>query len=50
MEPEAPSVVAWKHEAQNWLQQMEEMLPHVGKKTSAEWRSIIEERKTDLEQ
>jgi hypothetical protein len=29
---------------------MEEMLPHVGKKTSAEWRAIIEIRKATLEQ
>jgi len=49
-EPDATSVAAWKHEARNWLQQMEEMLPHVGKKTSAEWRAIIEIRKAKLEQ
>jgi len=49
-EPDAKSVGHWKHEARNWLQQMEEMLPHVGKKTSAEWRAIIEIRKAKLEQ
>ena len=49
-EPDATSVSHWKHEARNWLQQMEEMLPHVGKKTSAEWRAIIEIRKAKLEQ
>ena len=49
-EPDATWVGHWMHEARNWLQQMEAMLNHVGKKTSAEWRAIIEIRKATLEQ
>jgi hypothetical protein len=50
LEPNDTAVAHWKHESRNWLIQMEEMLPHVGKKTSAKWRAIIEDRKAKLEQ
>jgi hypothetical protein len=49
-EPKNTAVAHWKHECRNWLIQIEEMLPHVGKKTSAKWRAIVEDRKAKLEQ
>ena len=49
-EPEAPALAHWKYETGLWLSVMEEMLRHVGKKTSVEWRAIIEIRKAKLGQ
>jgi hypothetical protein len=49
-EPGAPALPHWIHETRVWLIQMEEMLRHVGKKTSAEWRAIIEIRKAKFGQ
>jgi hypothetical protein len=38
----------WKHETRNWLQQMQEMLPHVGKKTSSKWETLIKAHQAKL--
>lgn len=40
--PEHSSTVKWKSEIRNWLREMEEVLPHVGKKTAAEWQVRID--------
>jgi hypothetical protein len=40
--PGHSSVPHWGHEVRNWLEQMEEMLRHVGKKTSGEWQPRIQ--------
>lgn len=32
----------WRHEMNNWLRQMEEVLPHVGKKTAQYWQKILD--------
>jgi len=39
--PGHSSIPHWCHEVSNWLNQMEAMLPHVGKKTAAEWGAKI---------
>ncbi|MCI0684256.1 MAG: hypothetical protein L0Y71_19270 [Gemmataceae bacterium] len=31
----------WRHEMNNWLRQMEEVLPHVGTKTAQYWQDIF---------
>jgi hypothetical protein len=40
--PGHSSIAHWKHEARNWLREMEEVLPHVGKKTAAQWKARLE--------
>jgi hypothetical protein len=40
-QPEHSSRGKWVGEILGWLQQMEELLPHVGKKTAAEWQTRI---------
>ena len=32
----------WKGEARTWLREMEALLRHVGKKTSAQWQARID--------
>ena len=32
----------WKHEIHTWLRDMEVLLRHVGKKTSAQWQERID--------
>jgi hypothetical protein len=39
--PGHSSIPHWSHEVSNWLNQMEAMLPHVGKKTAADWAAKI---------
>jgi len=42
---EAPghsSIRKWQNEISNWLREMEEVLPHVGTKTAAEWEARID--------
>jgi hypothetical protein len=39
--PGHASILHWSHEISNWLDQMEAMLPHVGKKTAADWAARI---------
>jgi hypothetical protein len=36
------SINKWKHEVRNWIREMEEVLTHVGKKTSAQWQARID--------
>ncbi len=38
----------WRHEVRVWLGIMESMVQHVGKKTSTEWGSSIEEFREQL--
>jgi hypothetical protein len=40
-EPEARAAIHWRREVENWLTQMERMVPHVGKKTGAVWAARI---------
>lgn len=40
----------WRYEMNNWLRQMEEVLPHVGKKTSRYWQSVFDEIKRSANQ
>jgi hypothetical protein len=39
--PGHSSIPHWSHEISNWLDQMEAMLPHIGKKTAADWAAKI---------
>lgn len=39
--PENREVPHWITETESWLQQMEDVMPHVGKKTSAVWSARI---------
>jgi hypothetical protein len=39
----------WRHEVRVWLGIMEAMVEHVGKKTAAEWRPILDEIRAQLE-
>lgn len=40
-EPNCPAAEHWKYEIENFLELMEEMLPHVGHKTSKDWADRI---------
>jgi hypothetical protein len=46
--PASPEVPHWTTEVDSWIKQMEHVLPHVGKKTSAGWRAKIAEWKDKL--
>jgi hypothetical protein len=48
-EPESVAFFHWKNEAENWLNQMEAVLPHVGKKTGAHWAEQIARWRHELE-
>jgi hypothetical protein len=39
----------WRHEVRVWLGIMETMVQHVGQKTGAEWRSIVDTLRKQLE-
>jgi hypothetical protein len=47
--PEHSSRNHWRHEVRLWLGVMESMVEHVGKKTSAQWRQVIENLRELLE-
>ena len=42
-EPAAQAVSHWRQEIRGWLEQMEGVLPHVGKKTARDWQRYIAE-------
>ena len=46
-EPRHSSIHKWRSEVRNWLGEMEEVLPHVGKKTAAEWQARIDAYRAD---
>jgi hypothetical protein len=46
--PEHSSIPYWSHEVTTWLNQMEAMLPHVGKKTAADWVARIAHWRQEL--
>jgi hypothetical protein len=48
-DPGHSSIPKWRSEVRNWLREMEEVLPHVGKKTAAEWQGRIDAYKIALE-
>jgi hypothetical protein len=39
----------WRGESLGWLLQMEDLLPHVGKKTAAEWQTRIDGWRSAIE-
>jgi hypothetical protein len=47
--PSHTSVAHWRNEASSWLKKTEDALPHVGKKTAAEWQARLEGYKAQLE-
>jgi hypothetical protein len=48
--PGQSSIPHWEREIRNWLQQMEELLTHVGKKTAAEWQTRLQTYRDALQQ
>jgi hypothetical protein len=48
-EPTHEAVLHWMGEIDNWLGQMEELLPHVGQKTAREWQARIRAFRSALE-
>jgi hypothetical protein len=48
--PASQDVPHWTGEINNWIRQMEEVLPHVGKRTAADWAVRIAEWKARLGQ
>jgi hypothetical protein len=48
-EPDSLDVPHWRHETRNWLNQMEEVLHAVGKKTGSEWRLRIDTWRAEVE-
>jgi hypothetical protein len=47
--PDHSSRDKWQGEALGWIRQMEALLPHVGKKTAAEWQARLDGWRTALE-
>jgi hypothetical protein len=47
-QPGHSSIPHWRHEVRIWLQQMQKVLPHVGKKTAAAWQERIQEYEAAL--
>jgi RHS repeat-associated protein len=47
-EPESQCVLHWTKEIETFMNQMNDMLPHVGKKTAQEWMAKIEGYKSAL--
>jgi hypothetical protein len=41
-QPEHQDAGHWRTEMRGWLHQIEERLPHVGKKTAAEWKARLQ--------
>ncbi len=48
--PGHASIPHWTHEINTFIEQMEAVLPHVGKKTSPEWAARIAQWKARLGQ
>jgi hypothetical protein len=48
--PDDQDVPHWKREVRNWLDQMEDVLDHVGKNTEKEWQVRIEEWRLGVEE
>ncbi len=46
--PGSQDVPHWTGEIDNWIKQMEDVLPHAGDKTAAEWAARIAEWKARL--
>jgi hypothetical protein len=46
--PESWDLPHWISEVNSWMEQMKELLPATGKKTSAIWRAKIDEWKAQL--
>ncbi len=47
-DPTSRDVPHWTAEILSWIKQMEDLLPHVGDKTAAEWLARIAEWKRRL--
>jgi hypothetical protein len=46
--PGSRDIPHWTAEAENWIRQMEDVLPNVGDKTAAEWAARIAEWRARL--
>ncbi len=47
--PESWALSHWKHEIRNWLQQMEDVLSQVGRKTAEQWAQYLAQCRARLE-
>jgi hypothetical protein len=47
-EPASRDIRHWQAEIRSWLNQMEALVPHVGKKTAQEWQARIESWRAQL--
>lgn len=47
-EPESQAVGHWRKEVTEWLNEMERLVPHLGKKTGAEWSALVARRRAQL--
>ena len=48
-DPQSQAVNHWKNEIRNWIREMEEALPHAGKKTAVGWKKLVNAYKQVLE-
>jgi hypothetical protein len=48
-DPTSRDVPHWTQEVNSWIRQMEDVLPHVGDNTAAEWSARIADWKARLE-
>jgi len=48
-EPASRDVPHWTNEINSWIKQVEELLLHVGKRTSSQWSTRVAKWKAELE-
>ena len=48
-DPNNPATGHWRSEIRNWIGEMEDALPHAGKKTAAGWEKLVNAYKQVLE-
>lgn len=47
--PNSQVVKHWKNEIRNWIREMEDALPHAGKRTAEGWEKLVDAYKRVLE-